>query len=124
MPLPAQTAVFGRGFFAAARAVEGVDRRVTVECSPVPIAVVNGAADRLVNLDYFQTVAYANLWVGRCQPPERAGSRPLWEAPGEFDPVLERVPAGYRRGGRRTAVELAVRPIVMKTDMHFGITQP
>ena len=50
----------------AARAGAGVDQRLTVEQSTVPLAVVNGDADRLVNLDYFDSVAYAGLWEGRC----------------------------------------------------------
>ena len=43
-----------------------MDQRLIVESSPVPLAVVNGDTDRFVNLDYFDTVAYANLWESRC----------------------------------------------------------
>jgi hypothetical protein len=57
---------FRKRLFEAARAGEGVDQRLIVEGSPVPLAVVNGGADRLVNLDYFDTVAYGNLWEGHC----------------------------------------------------------
>jgi hypothetical protein len=56
----------------------------------VPIAVVNGTADRLVNLDYIDSVAYGNLWEGRCHRLAGLGHAPFWEAPGEFDPILER----------------------------------
>ena len=67
-----------------------MDQQLIVESSPVPLAVVNGGADRLVNLDYFGTVAYANLWEGRCHRLSGPGYAPFWEAPGDFNPVLER----------------------------------
>src|SRR5262249_35772796 len=81
---------FRKRLFEAARAGEGVDQRLIVESSPVPIAVVNGGADRLVNLDFFDTVAYANLWEGHCHRLNRLGHAPFWEAPNDFNPVLER----------------------------------
>jgi pimeloyl-ACP methyl ester carboxylesterase len=81
---------FRKRLFEAARAGAGVDQRLTVEISPVPVAVVNGGEDRLVNLDYFDTVAYANLWEARCHRLIGLGHAPFWEAPGDFDPVLER----------------------------------
>jgi pimeloyl-ACP methyl ester carboxylesterase len=61
-----------------------------VESSPVPLAVVNGGADRVVKLDYFDTVAYANLWEGHCHRLAGLGHAPFWEALGNFDPILER----------------------------------
>src|SRR5262249_49190737 len=76
--------------FEAARAGEGVDQRLIVESSPVPIAVVNGGSDRIVNLDYFDTVTYANLWEGRCHRLSGLRHAPFWESPGDFDPVLVR----------------------------------
>ena len=81
---------FRKRLFEAARAGEGVDQRQIVESSPVPLAVVNGGADRVVNLDYFDTVAYANLWEGRCHRLNGLGHAPFWESPGDFDLVLER----------------------------------
>jgi pimeloyl-ACP methyl ester carboxylesterase len=81
---------FRKRLFEAARAGEGVDQRLIVENAPIPLAVVNGGADRLVNLDYFDTVAYANLWEGRCHRLSGLGHAPFWEAPEEFDPFLER----------------------------------
>lgn len=61
-----------------------------VESSPVPLAVVNGGADHLVNLDYFDTVAYANLWESLCHCLSGLGHTLFWEAQEEFAPVLER----------------------------------
>jgi pimeloyl-ACP methyl ester carboxylesterase len=70
--------------------VAGVDQRSVVESSPVPLAVVNGAADRVVNLDYFDSVAYAKLWEGTCYRVAGSDHAPFWEAPAEFNPLLER----------------------------------
>lgn len=81
---------FRKRLFEAARAGAGVDQRLIVESSPVPLAVVNGSADRFVNLNYFDTVAYANLWEARCHRLSGLGHAPFWEAPGDFNPVLER----------------------------------
>jgi pimeloyl-ACP methyl ester carboxylesterase len=81
---------FRKRLFEAARAGEGVDQRLTVESSPIPIAVVNGAADRLVNLDYIDSVAFANLWEGRCHRLAGLGHAPFWEGASEFNPFLMR----------------------------------
>jgi pimeloyl-ACP methyl ester carboxylesterase len=81
---------FRKRLFEAARAGAGVDQRMVVESSPVPLAVVNGAEDRIVNLDYFDTVAYANLWDGHAHRVAGAGHAPFCEAPGGFNPLLER----------------------------------
>ena len=83
--------------FEAARAGLGVDQRRTVESSRIPLAVVNGAADPLIKLDYFDTVAYANLWEGRCHRLPGAGHAPFWEAPDEFAPLLQRFLLDIRR---------------------------
>ncbi len=48
------------------RAKDGADQRLTAETSQIPLAVVNGGADRIVNLDYFDGVSFANLWEGKC----------------------------------------------------------
>jgi pimeloyl-ACP methyl ester carboxylesterase len=81
---------FRKTLFDAASSGAGVDQRTTVESSPVPLAVVNGGADRIVNLDYFDTVAYANLWEGRCHRLSGLGHAPFWQSPADFNPVLER----------------------------------
>ena len=102
---------FRKRLFEAARAGEGVDQRLIVESSPVPLAVVNGGMDRFVNLDYFDTVAYANLWEGRCHRLSGVGHAPFWEAPGDFDPVLERFLQDVETGRATTC---------HKTDMQMG----
>ncbi|WP_075220818.1 alpha/beta fold hydrolase [Acuticoccus yangtzensis] len=76
--------------FKAARAGAGGDQRDAVETSKVPIAVVNGAADPLVNLDYFDRIAYGNLWDGHCHRLPGAGHAPFWQQPAAFNAVLGR----------------------------------
>jgi len=76
--------------FEAARTGLGVDQRRIVETSRVPLAIVNGAADPLVNLDYFDSLAYANLWEGRCHRLSGLGHAPFWQAPDLFAPLLQR----------------------------------
>jgi pimeloyl-ACP methyl ester carboxylesterase len=81
---------FRKRLFEAARAGVGVDQRVAIKNTQVPVAVVNGAADRLVNLDYIDSVTYGNLWEDRCHRLAGLGHAPFWEAPDDFNPVLER----------------------------------
>ena len=76
--------------FEAARAGVGVDQRWVVENCPVPLAVVNGAEDPFVNLDYFDAPSYANLWSGRCHRLPGVKHAPFWEAPDIFDELLRR----------------------------------
>lgn len=90
---------FRKRLFEAARAGDGVDQRVTVETSSVPLAVINGAADRLVNLDYIDSVSYANLWEGRCHRLAGLGHASFWEAPDAFAPFLERFVRDIESGG-------------------------
>ena len=100
---------FRKRLFEAARAGEGVDQRLIVEGSPVPLAVVNGGADRFVNLDYFDTVAYGNLWEGHCHRLAGLGHAPFWEAPGDFDPVLERFLRDVETGRAATRTQSLYR---------------
>jgi pimeloyl-ACP methyl ester carboxylesterase len=95
--------------FANARAGEGVGQRRIVEGSPVPLAVVNASADRLVNLDYFDTVACGNLWEGHCHRLSGLGHAPFWEAPCDFDPILERFLRDAETGRAATRMLSAVQ---------------
>jgi pimeloyl-ACP methyl ester carboxylesterase len=81
---------FRKRLFEAARDNAGVDERITVENNSVPLAVVNGAADPIINLDYFDTVAYCNLWEGRCHRMPGLGHAPFWQAPDAFNVLLNR----------------------------------
>jgi pimeloyl-ACP methyl ester carboxylesterase len=81
---------FRQRLFQGRREGLGIDQRRSVETSPIPLSVVNGGADRIVNLDYFDRVAYANLWEGRCHRVPALGHAPFWEGPDNFNPYLER----------------------------------
>jgi pimeloyl-ACP methyl ester carboxylesterase len=74
--------------FEAARAGIGVDQRQVVETAPVPLAVVNGADDPFVRLDYLDSLRYAHLWEGECHRLPGLKHAPFWEAPEAFDPLL------------------------------------
>lgn len=76
--------------FEAGRSGAGVAQRWVVENLPIPLAVVNGSKDPFVNLDYLDTLDYANLWERRCHRLPGLKHAPFWEAPDIFNPVLER----------------------------------
>jgi len=83
----------GRGrenLFRGREAGLGVDQRQVVENLPVPLAVVNGAEDPFIDLDFLDEVAYANLWSGRCHRLPGQGHAAFWTAPHLFNPLLER----------------------------------
>jgi pimeloyl-ACP methyl ester carboxylesterase len=54
------------------------------------LAVVNGAEDPFIRLDYFEVPKYANLWEGRCHRLPGLKHAPFWEAPDVFDELLAR----------------------------------
>ncbi len=58
-----------------------MDQRKVVESSAIPLAVVNGGADNIVSLDYFDTVHYANLWEGKCYRLPGLQHAPFWQDP-------------------------------------------
>ena len=84
--------------FAAARAGAGSDQRWVVENLQMPLAVVNGAEDRFVNLNYVDGLNYANLWTGRTHRLPGLGHAPFWEGSAVFDPLLERFLADIASG--------------------------
>ena len=79
-----------QGLFEASRAGLGVDQRLAVEGSALPIAVINGADDPLVRLDYLESVAYRNLWEGRCHRLDGVGHAAFWHAADAFNALVER----------------------------------
>lgn len=82
---------FRKRLFEALRTeTDYVDQRVTVKNSAVPLAVVNGVDDPVVNLDYFDKLSYGNLWEGRCHRLPGLGHAPFWQGPDQFDALLER----------------------------------
>jgi pimeloyl-ACP methyl ester carboxylesterase len=81
---------FRKRLFEGLREGLGIDQRRAVETSPTPFAVVNGADDAIVNVDYFDTIPYANLWEGRCYRISGAGHAPFWQQPDQFNAYFAR----------------------------------
>lgn len=69
---------------------DGGDQRRAVENAPVPVAIVNGADDPFVRLNYLAGLSYASLWDQRCHVIEGAGHAPFWQAPEIFNPLFNR----------------------------------
>ncbi|MBS7544185.1 alpha/beta fold hydrolase [Ancylobacter oerskovii] len=80
---------FRTALFASLRKGAGIDQRQALIDTGVPTAIVNGAEDRIVNLDYFETVPYGNLWNGTCYRLEGAGHAPFWDAPERYNALLQ-----------------------------------
>lgn len=76
--------------FASSLAGGGVDQRLAVEATPIPIAVINGEDDPLVRLDYVESVGYRTLWDGRCHRLPGAGHAAFWHAAYGFNALLGR----------------------------------
>ena len=77
--------------FEAMRGREGCDQRAVVgrDLGPL-VAVVNGAQEHFVNLDYVDRVQYGRLWEGRCHRIPGHGHTPFYEGWETFWPFLER----------------------------------
>jgi pimeloyl-ACP methyl ester carboxylesterase len=66
----------------------GVDQVRLVETQDVLVAVVNGAEEQFVNLDYLDSISWKNLWRRECMRLPRLHHAPFWEDPGGFEKVL------------------------------------
>jgi pimeloyl-ACP methyl ester carboxylesterase len=58
--------------------------------SVVPLAVVNGADDPLVNIEYVGSLPYTNLWDKHCFVLRGAGHAPFLRVPEAFNNVMGR----------------------------------
>lgn len=72
----------------AALAGTGSDQRQVVETSLVPLAVVNGEDDPVVNLHYVDSLSYANLWTDKPLRVSGAGHAAHWEKSLEFNSLV------------------------------------
>ncbi len=81
---------FRKRLFEGVREGLGANQRFTVESSNLPIAVINGSTDKIVKLDYFDTVKYGNLWESTCYRLANAGHASFWQTPTEFNTLLAR----------------------------------
>ncbi len=68
----------------------GPNQRTTVECTPVPTAVITGVNEPFVNNAYLDTIAWGNLWEARVHLIEGAGHSPFREQPDAFNTLLLR----------------------------------
>jgi pimeloyl-ACP methyl ester carboxylesterase len=66
------------------------DQRAFVESTTVPVAVVNGADDPVVNVDYLSSVRYASLWYRRVHLIAKGGHAPFLTQPKAFEAVFGR----------------------------------
>lgn len=66
------------------------DQRRLVEQTPIPVAIVNGAADPVVRLSYVETLACRQLWNHACHVIEGAGHSPFLQRPERFNTLLGR----------------------------------
>ena len=80
---------FRKRLFEASREGLGVDQRSSVERADIPIAIINGAQDPIVRLDYFDTVEFRDLWRRHCYRLPGLGHVPFWQGPEVFNPLLE-----------------------------------
>ncbi len=55
----------------------------------IPLAVLHGGDEQLVNGQYFGSVAMPSLWRGAVQMIPYAGHAPHWETPKAFDALIE-----------------------------------
>jgi len=55
----------------------------------IPLAILHGAKEQLVNADYIRGLTMPTLWRGEVQLVEGAGHAPHWEQPEAFNELLE-----------------------------------
>ena len=65
-----------------------LDEAVVVGDLKVPLAVLQGAEEQLVNRAYFDSIPMPTLWRGAVQMIPGAGHAPQWEAPQAFDALI------------------------------------
>ena len=66
----------------------GVDQQEAIRQTKVLTAVVNGAVEPFVKLDFISGIKYGNLWKGECIELHRLGHAPFWENPEDFHKIL------------------------------------
>ena len=55
----------------------------------IPLAVIHGANDQVINLNYIKKIQMPSLWKDNVQIIENAGHSPQWETQNEFNSILE-----------------------------------
>lgn len=78
--------------------VDFADEVAIVARLPQPLAVLHGAHDQIIRLDYIQRLSMPTLWRGSVQVIDEAGHMPQWEAPSAFDRLLGAFVTDVTRG--------------------------
>lgn len=81
---------FRRMMFESLAAGRALDEVAIVRDGKVPLAVVNGAEDAFVNLDYIAGLPYGRLWEGKTQVLPDLGHAPFLQGPDVFNPIFAR----------------------------------
>ena len=81
---------FRRMVFESLAAGRALDEVAIVREGKVPLAVVNGAEDAFVNLDYIASLPYGSLWEDRAHVLPGLGHAPFLQGPDAFNPVFAR----------------------------------
>jgi len=55
----------------------------------IPLAIIHGAHDKSISLDYIKKIQMPSLWKNEVQVIKDAGHSPQWETPDEFNTILE-----------------------------------
>jgi pimeloyl-ACP methyl ester carboxylesterase len=85
-----RTDVRARSSLAASAAAGAFrDEVAIVRDLKVPLALLHGADEQLVNGSYFASLAMPTLWRGAAQVIPAAGHTPQWETPEAFDALIE-----------------------------------
>lgn len=66
----------------------GVDQKQVVENEDVLVAVVNGAEEPYVTLEYLEGIRWKKLWRGECLRLHGLKHAPFWEDPIGFEKLL------------------------------------
>jgi pimeloyl-ACP methyl ester carboxylesterase len=69
---------------------KGSNQRHLVETSPIPLAIINGENDAVIDLDYVDSIVYANVWEGKPIRLCGAGHALHWEQTQKFNETLLR----------------------------------
>jgi len=64
------------------------DQVALVGTNPMPLAIVFGANDELMNTDHISSLDFANLWRGTIQTLADGHHSPFWDVPRNFDVLV------------------------------------
>ena len=76
---------------------EATDERALVEAGTLPVAVIDGADDPLINHAYLDGLRFARLWRGRIHRIAGAGHAPFLTAPAAYNRLLAAIMANFAR---------------------------